>query len=432
MFLLTVVYILLVIIRPQDYPDFASEGGVPWQQLALIGAALLWAVSPRKNFAAPQYLLLIVFLLVMMVSNAVNGWLGGSLVQLTKFAPVVLAFCVLSNAVASPQRVRATMAIFSICAAILAMHGIEQASEGIGWTGVELSQGTRIQYVGIFNDPNDLGMLFVMCLPMAVYLGHSGRGGLLRRLTWLALGGVLLYGIYLTDSRGTMVALLAVLGVYVWIRRGALVAATLGGLGLVAMMALSSRMQELDASEASAAGRVDAWYEGLQMFVANPLFGVGADGFSDLNNLTAHNSFVLVLAETGIIGFTVWLAFIGYCFRMMLVVVRQRTRIPGALADVTTEPAVLRQWQDDRAATLALLLSLTAFFVAAFFLSRSYVVLLYLLAGLVVGHYLDLRRRWPALPAFRLGRDLWLWPIVAAAGTVALYVTVKILLVTSA
>ena len=65
---------------------------------------------------------------------------------------------------------------------------------------------------------------------------------------------------------------------------------------------------------------------------------MGADNFSDLNNLTAHNSFVLVLAETGIIGFTLWLAFVGYCFRMMLVVVRQRARVPGALPEAMPDP----------------------------------------------------------------------------------------------
>ncbi|HJW45983.1 MAG TPA: O-antigen ligase family protein [Lysobacter sp.] len=432
MYVLTVVYLLLVLIRPQDYPEFEAEGAVPWQQLALLSATLLWAFSPRKSFAAPQYALLFGFLLVLMVSSIVNGWMGGALVQLTKFAPVVLAFCVLSNSLTSPGRVHMTMAIFVICAAVLSVHGIEQVSQGIGWTGVELSQGTRIQYVGIFNDPNDLGMLFVMSLPMAVHLGYRGRPGLLRKLMWLGLGGVLVYGIYLTNSRGTILALLAVLGVHVWLRRGLLSAATLGTIALVGMMMLPSRMQELDVEEASAAGRVDSWYEGIQMFIANPLFGVGADNFSNLYNLTAHNSFVLVLSETGIIGFTVWLAFVGYCFRMMLVVVRQRARVPGALPEAITDPAVERQWHEDRMAATTLLLSLVGFFVAAFFLSRSYVIILYLLAGLVVGHYLDLRRRWPALPIFRLSRDLWVWPAVAAMWTVGLFITVKVLLVSMA
>lgn len=433
MFAFTIVYLLLVLIRPQDYPDFQAEGALPWQQLALVGAGLFWLLSPRKQLSTPQHLLLLGFLPILMFSSIANGWMGGALVQLEDFGPVVLAFCVLSAALTSPRRVRLVMATFTVCAAVLSLHGIEQAELGTGWTGVELSQGTRIQYVGIFNDPNDLGMLFVMCVPMALYLAYSGRSGMLRRAFWFTAAGVLVYGIYLTDSRGTLLALLAALGAYVWLRRGVVPAAVMGTAALAVLMLLPSRMQELDASEASAAGRVEAWYEGIHMFAANPLFGVGPTNFADHNaNLTAHNSFVLVLAETGIIGFTVWLAFVGYCFRMMYVVVRQRARVPGALPEAQPDPVVERQWHDDKALTTALLLSLVGFFVAAFFLSRSYVILLYLLAALVVGHYQELRRRWPALPAFRLGRDFWLWPAMAAVAVVFLYAMVKVLLVTSA
>ena len=433
MFVFTILYLLLVLIRPQDYPEFQAEDMLPWQQLALLGAALFWLASSRKNQSTPQHMLLLVFLPVLMMSSIANGWMGGALVQLEKFGPVVLAFCVLSATLTSPRRVRLVMATFALCAAVLSLHGIEQAELGTGWTGVELSQGTRIQYVGIFNDPNDLGMLFVTCVPMAVYLAYSGHAGLLRKVFWLAAAGVLVYGIYLTDSRGTLLALLAALGGYIWLRRGIVPATVLGAVALAGMMMLPSRMQELDASEASAAGRVDAWYEGIHMFTANPVFGIGPENFADNNaNLTAHNSFVLVLAETGILGFTIWLAFVGYCFRMMYVVVRQRARVPGALPEAQPDPAVERQWHDDRAVTMALLLSLVAFFVAAFFLSRSYVIVLYLLAALVVGHYQELRRRWPSLPVFRLARDLWLWPAIAVAAVISLYVIVKVLLVTSA
>ena len=140
MYVLIVVYLLLVLIRPQDYPDFVAEDAIPWQQIALVGAGLIWALSPRKSFAAPQYALIGVFLLVLMFSSIVNGWMGGALVQLTKFAPAVIAFCVLSNAMTSPKRVHRTMAVFVLCAVVLAAHGIEQVAAGVGWTGIELSQ----------------------------------------------------------------------------------------------------------------------------------------------------------------------------------------------------------------------------------------------------------------------------------------------------
>lgn len=317
MFVAMLAYLLLVLIRPQDYPELVDSFALPLQPIALLVAAGFWMLSPRKNFDAPQYAVLLMFFLVLMVSHVFNGYIGGALIQLNKFAPVLLAFVVFANGLDSRERILKIMAMFSLCAAIISIHGIEQVQLGTGWTGIGLSQGTRIQYVGIFNDPNDLGMLFVACVPMAAYL--SSRGGLmgLRRLFWWIVTGVLVYGIYLTDSRGSLLGLLVVLGLYVWQTRGVFVAGVLGTMAVGVLLALPSRFNEIDVEEASAQGRVDSWYEGVQMFIGHPIFGVGPDMYSDYHHLTAHNSFVLVMAETGIIGYTLWLAFILYAFRMM-------------------------------------------------------------------------------------------------------------------
>jgi putative inorganic carbon (HCO3(-)) transporter len=461
MFVAILLYLVLVIIRPQDYPALVDSMPVPMLPLALILAALLWLVSARKRFDAPQYVLLLLFFVVMMLSNVANGWFGGALVQLNKFAPVVLAFIVFANAVHDRRRMVTAMAVLTLCAAVLAVHGIEQSRLGVGWTGIGMSQETRIQYVGIFNDPNDLGMLFVTCLPMAFYL--ASRGGVSRLLWWAAIVA-LVWGIVLTDSRGTLMATLGLLGVYVWWRKGLVFAGVVGALALVALMALPSRMQEMDVSEASAMGRVESWYEGLQMFRQHPLLGVGADLYSDHYRLTAHNSFVLVLAETGIIGFTLWLAFVGTCFRMMYVALRSPPEYvlaacegggsggSGGVGDVDSEDEHEHQhedqhqhqyadaaddgevaaWFEDRAIAFTLFLALWGFFIAGFFLSRSYVVVLYLLAALVVAHYTAMRSRNGALPAFGLHHDLLRWPLLAVGGVVGLYVVVKVLLVLGA
>lgn len=428
MFVFMLIYLALVLIRPQDYPAVAESPGPPMQSIALVLAGGLWLMSARKSFAAPQYLLIPMFLLVAMFSKVVNGWTGGALFVFFIFAPVLLAYVLLANATHTRERMQVVMGVLAVCSAVLAIHGIDQANTGIGWTGVEMSQGTRIQYVGIFNDPNDLGMLFVMCLPMALYL--STRGGLLgfNRLFWWAVMVVLVWGCYLTNSRGTLLALVAVLGVYVWQKRGMFTAGIMGAVALGGLMMLPSRMQEMDVSEASAMGRVDSWYEGIQMFMGSPLFGIGAGGYSDRHELTAHNSFVLVLAEMGIIGFTLWLAIVGYCFKMMLTILRRNDGIIDDVPMDVSDEVALKDWRTDRAIALTLLMSLTGFFTAAFFLSRSYVVILYLLVALVVAHYTRLQETYPSLPRFSLANDLIRWPIYAVIGVIGLYITVKVLL----
>lgn len=477
MFALILLYLILTVIRPQDYMPALAQ--FPLMPAALILAFLGWLVSSEKDFGTPQILLLPTFLLAMMVSQLAAGWAGGALLQAEKFGPSVLAFLVLATAVSSSrQRVRSAMIVLTLCAFVLAVHGVDQAINGVGWTGVGTSENGRIQYVGIFHDPNDLGMLFVTVLPMAVYL--SAGGGIMRRLFWLAGAALLVYGIHLTKSRGTMLALLVVMGAYLWYRRGLIMAALAGIVGLGVMEALGSRMQNLSVDESSAAGRIDAWYEGLYMFREHPVFGVGAGNFTDYNYLTAHNSFVLVLAETGIVGFTLWIAFVGYSFWMMLILVRSHPETGAAGADANglelmphagapqqtpqsrqgpaddaatdmhiagftgmdsaggDDPLATRaataanaddhDWHEERRLGLALLLSLCGMFAAAFFLSRSYTVLIYLVIAIVVGEYIGARRRFPDLPSFSLSEGWWRWIPVAVGSVVALYLAVKILL----
>lgn len=417
MFIFILIYLALTIIRPQDYmPQLAELQLLP---VTLIVSFLFWLASSAKTFAAPQFLILPVFLVALMVSQIANGWTGGALEELKRFGPTVIAFFVLATAVSvSQRRVVIALGVLTLCTMVLALHGVDQARNGVGWTGMGPSADGRIQYVGIFNDPNDLGLLFVAVVPMALYL--SGRGGFFGRIFWLAGAALLLYGIYLTNSRGAMLAVLVVGGVYIWRHRGIVTAGLLGVIGLTGMKLLSSRMQELDVDESSAYGRVDAWYEGLHMFLSRPMFGIGAGNFTEYNYLTAHNSFVLVLAETGLFGYITWLAFVGYCFWMMLVVLR-KPALPVAEDRIEA-------WRGEQRIAMTLLLSLCGMFAAAFFLSRSYTIVLYLLAAVVVGYYVGARRRFPELPALGLGDGWWRWVPMAAASIVGLFVIVAVLM----
>jgi putative inorganic carbon (HCO3(-)) transporter len=417
--LLILIYIALVIIRPQEYPSLV-DAQLPILSVALAVATLPW-LAGAKDFSLPQYKILFAFFLVTLISRASNGWFGGVPEQASLFAPTVLAFVLIANALTTQKRIVALMWVMVLCSCVLAIYGVDQAQNGIGWTGLPLVQEDgRIQYVGIFNDPNDLGLLFVAVLPMAVYL--SSRGGWLGliRLFWLAAAALILYGIVLTDSRGAMLAVGSMVGAWLWLRRGLFTAATVVGVGMAGLMMLPSRLQELDAGEESAAGRVEAWYEGLLMFQSRPVFGVGAGNFTEHYFLTAHNSFVLVLAETGYIGFTLWLAFIGYCFWMMLTLSRYKP--------VLADPAAEKEWASQRAIGTTMLVSLCGFFTAAFFLSRTYVIILYFVAAICVGTYATARSRYPDLREFRIEGDIGRWFGISFAGVIFLYVLVKVLL----
>ena len=72
MFILMMVYLILVLIRPQDYPAVVDSPGPPLQPIALIAALLFWLFSTRKSFSAPHFILIPAFLLVAMASQVVR------------------------------------------------------------------------------------------------------------------------------------------------------------------------------------------------------------------------------------------------------------------------------------------------------------------------------------------------------------------------
>jgi len=61
--------------------------------------------------------------------------------------------------------------------------------------------------------------------------------------------------------------------------------------------------------------RVENWQLGLQLFREHPLFGVGLGYVAATWEYEIHNSYIALLAETGIVGFSTFLALIAYVLR---------------------------------------------------------------------------------------------------------------------
>src|SRR3546814_11896974 len=118
-------------------------------------------------------------------------------------------------------------------------------------------------------------LLFIMAVPMTLLM--AGRGGLLglRRVFWWAAAPTLLYGVYLTNTRGAFLAVMAMAAVWLWQRRGAVIAGILGPAGLAGMMMLPTRLPAPAAGASSANRPTERPYDGLPLFLAPPGSRVG-------------------------------------------------------------------------------------------------------------------------------------------------------------
>jgi len=397
-------------------PELAEYRPLLLLSLIVFTAAAFTAVRSGRIAAAPRHLVLFAaFVAVLALSRVVNGWTGGALTALTDFGPTAVLFVTTLLLLTTTQRLRATCATIAICMTLLACAGIAAVHTGfmadqlLVHEGVEVEdhlQGGpdidtgnaeepddgperslwRVRSWGFLSDPNDFSQAMVATLPMLAALWIRRRR--LRNLVciWLP-GAVLLYAIYLTHSRGALLGLAAVLGFALlrsagYFRTGLLLAAMAGA----ALFVGFTGGRSYSAEEESAGGRIEAWAEGIQMLRGAPLFGVGYGNFTDNFNYTAHNSFVLCFAELGLIGYFVWLSMIVLSFK--------ETRIAAGAGPPEADEARLAR---------ALRISMVGFLVCAWFLSRTYQPVLFLMLALCIAISYCARRTaapdepgWPA------------------------------------
>lgn len=181
-------------------------------------------------------------------------------------------------------------------------------------------------------DPNDLGMTLALGIPMAWYLGTIYKNPLFK-WTVRACVPLAIVGIGLTASRGAFLAMLVALTVVpitmTKLTPGRLVAAIFVLIASVAI-AISYIPQEswdrigttrAEVEEGTMNTRLIVWQAGLRAFLGSPIIGYGTASFPEIVapqlglRKTAHNTFLSVLVEQGLIGFGIFMSMFFVIFR---------------------------------------------------------------------------------------------------------------------
>lgn len=404
------LFLTITFVRPGAFaPALAAYR--PVAAVMLIG---LLSVLPytlrRKQWPARPAAFANLGLLVLMggISVAANGWLGGGLRAVADFLPAALAGALTMLNLTTWRRLRIAGWIIVCC-----MTGLTTLSLDSYYTGYDAHryviedggpiatadlksfvpaevarQGDliRIRSVGIFADPNDFSQMMLVAL--ALVWGLRWRKGKLRWLFTFALpGAILLWGMYLSHSRGALLGLgMATIAAF-WNSLGPTRSAILLGLGglLAKAVQFSGGRAISDAGE-SAAHRIDYWNLGLHLTASHPLFGIGMDNFHNLNTQTgqtAHNTFLLCAAELGLFGLFLFVSLLVFSFQSVAEVIRSSSE----------KTEVQRMATGLRAA-------LAGFLTCAWFLSRTYDPVLYILLGICMaaspaaGRIVSDRRKW--------------------------------------
>ena len=340
--------VLLPLSLPLGRLTIAEVGPVPLSSVtalvSLIGLAWVWRFFTGEERLAPSSLQppLVLFLLA-----GVTGLYGAQDTAAAAkaffiFAMGATVYLVASQTVRSTKEVRYFMWAVAVAAAAVGLYG---AVTGLGGAGVEAYGGGTESYVraeGLFTHPNQLGGFLALTIPPVAALALSERSPLLRAMAYGLVFAALL-GLILSYSRGAWVgtgvgllALIPALRKGSWILPGAALVGTFAASG-----AVLERLGSITTagSDPAVTSRFDIMRASLGLVTENPLLGVGLGNFQaaygDLmvQNLPllsyslgvppqAHNLFVNLAAEIGLIGLLAFVAMLIVALRKVLRVYR--------------------------------------------------------------------------------------------------------------
>lgn len=248
------------------------------------------------------------------------------------FIKAVLMFIVMVNVVRTRERLMTLMWLSFGMGIYLAYNAIEMYFEGrFTVEDYRVSVNTNN---GMFSNPNEMALHFVMMGPIALTLGLANKG--VWRLIYFCITVMFVAANMVTFSRGGFIGLLATAGLLAWklgrrYRLKVSIASIIGGIIMIAaapgnygLRMLSIFVPSLD-PVGSSDQRKDLLERSILVTARNP-WGIGIGNFPLVGyfNLQSHNAFTQVSSELGILGLIAYLVFMISPYRKLSAIERQR------------------------------------------------------------------------------------------------------------
>jgi len=363
--------------------------------LVSVVAALLTPWRAKNRVLMQREVRIVIALCVLAVIVTPLGvWPGGSWSFLTDIFSRILVFFFLVVALATSRRVIQRL-LWSVLTGV-ALLGIFTVGGGVA---VATVYGGRA-YASSTYDPNDVSMIMVCALPLAAFAAVALRG--VGRVLATAAAVVYVLATIMTLSRGGFIGLIVVSLLLLFRLGTAALGRRLVILGVVVTIlatAAPARYWDVMSTiwspraggeylESGVFSRIALWEGGLNLFLDDPLTGAGIGMYEVAEGLShggrgkwsaAHNSFIQVAAELGILGLALFAALIVVSLR------NARQAVRAAKSEVRLRPLA---W-----IAVAVETSLYAYVVEGFALSQAYSPMLYFLIGIATALRLQVELR---------------------------------------
>ena len=307
-FVLVLLALLFEFGRPQDF--FPPLKVVPIPSLLDISLALAVFISGRGTYSNTQtrlWIALLAFMAMWVPFANNNFWALMVFKDMTLYFFFYLGIVTFVN---TTSRMQTLIFVWLGVHLVLAVNGILHQGRGVGgWLG----------------DENDFGMEMNVAIPVAFFMsqGAVGKG---NKLMYVGALGLFVMALVATSSRGGFLGLLAV-GAYCWLFSSRKIMSLFLGVCLVGLVLVAAPQEYWDristitddkTTESGTAGqRMFTWGIGWEMFLANPVLGIGQGNFAwtigeylggrtwqtkSLAGRQAHSLYFTLLPELGLVG----------------------------------------------------------------------------------------------------------------------------------
>lgn len=271
------------------------------------------------------------FYAAMLLSSIFAFWPSNSLQFDLKFFEIVIYHLLLVAMLSTEERIRKYLLLFTGLVAWIGASALYQYHNGVRIFTMNIDRAEGLTSAG--GDPNTMAITMVVAMPLAFILLMKGTS------RWLKLYGIVIFGIYLatvidTGSRTAFLAFVLFLLLIVFQKKRnwkylPLVFVALPLLWMVIPQQYKARYETVETrdQDESYTNRLLSWQGGVQMFLHNPLSGIGPDNYTAANGmqywpekprhwLNAHSLYFKLLGELGILGVLTFFAYLISVIRM--------------------------------------------------------------------------------------------------------------------
>lgn len=290
----------------------------------------------------------LMFYAVMLLSIPTAFWPMNSALACLQFLEVVVFHMLIVSLLTTEERIKQFIVLMVVLTGWLAATSLILYRSGVREVHMHVERATGLTSSG--GDANTLGITLVIAMPLEFLMMRKANSKGIR-WTGFAIFAISVITVLITGSRTSFIAMFAVL--IMLMMRNAKNLKYIPVFALLVPIVWLALPQQYKAryetvenlkNDDSYQNRLLSWQGGIQMFLHNPLTGVGPDNYTTANGeqywpeagpkrwLNAHSLYFKLLGELGLLGvFTFGLYLIGLIVKNMKLMKELPRRIRSPL-----------------------------------------------------------------------------------------------------